>query len=88
MPNLSDTFPVVLIFSSIEASDPKDRKIEYKLSATKGNFEITQNNNRISFYIPEKLIAPHLGFNFYAYTPESKYNKDFKSMNFTILPNE
>ncbi|MBN2788031.1 MAG: hypothetical protein JXQ69_06885 [Paludibacteraceae bacterium] len=75
----------------VEANDPKDRAIEYKIfkCGGEGHFEIIQESSRFVFRITEELIGRHVSFLVIAFTPDSEYeNSDSILISMSIIPQE
>jgi len=71
---------------TIDAVDPKDRKIEYSIKEMNG-FLITQSENRIKIKFENKSVGENIWFVVGAKTPESDYkNQALKNIILTILP--
>ena len=71
----------------IEANDPKDREIEYKIFTLTG-FKLEQKSNRFNFTIGNELVGKATTLYFNAFTPSSEYkNSDGPMLNITVLPN-
>ncbi|QXP55185.1 hypothetical protein H0I25_14000 [Cellulophaga sp. HaHa_2_95] len=71
----------------VEANDPKDREIEYKLFHFTGKLKINQKSNRFNFTIDESLIGQNIMILVTAYTPDSEYkNESSMKINLTVLP--
>jgi len=74
---------------TVEANDPKDRKIEYKLFTLglEKNLSIKQKENIFDIKIDDYLVANSVSFWLSASTPNSSYqNRAMKSLQLTILP--
>ncbi|MDB5202790.1 MAG: hypothetical protein JWQ27_2199 [Ferruginibacter sp.] len=72
---------------TIEANDPKGRKMAYKIF-TLGNFRIEQNSNRFNFKISNSLVGKNATLYVTAFTPESEYkNEAIIMIGLTVLPN-
>lgn len=71
----------------IEAVDPKNRDIEYKVQTMNSKFKITQKENHFNFQITKDLISNSLMFLIIAETPKSEYQNitQFQILH-TILP--
>ncbi|SHG07742.1 hypothetical protein SAMN05444274_1382 [Mariniphaga anaerophila] len=71
---------------TIEANDPKDRKILYRLDSHL-KIDMTQESNRFNFEITIDMVGKNVYILVMAETPESEYkNEDCMEINFTILP--
>lgn len=74
---------------NIEANDPKDREIEYSISALGSEFVIVQKLSKFRFVVTSDLVSRMLSILVYVRTPESNY-KNEHAMNLTlcVLPKE
>ncbi|WP_159523929.1 hypothetical protein [Sunxiuqinia indica] len=71
---------------TIEANDPKDRKISYKLYSY-NKFNMVQESNRFNFEITNDLVGKSVHFQATVETPDSSYeNYDMMELSFIILP--
>ena len=71
----------------IEANEPKDRKIEYKIFHFAGKLRINQESNRFQFKIDDSLIGQSSMLVIKAFTKESDYkNESILKINITVLP--
>lgn len=68
---------------NIEANDPKDREIEYRLSALGSDFLLVQKSNKFRFIITSNLIGRMVNILVHVRTPESDY-KNEHAMDFTL----
>ncbi len=72
----------------IEANDPKNRDIEYKISSL-GKFSLNQKSNRFNFEVDSNLVGQNTTFIVKAFTPKSEYkNEATKVISVTVLPKE
>lgn len=71
----------------IEAFDPKNRTISYKIFTLRNNFNLTQISNRFCIKIDNNLVGQNVTFYIVAFTPEAEYkNEVTHSISMTILP--
>jgi hypothetical protein len=74
---------------TIEANDPKDRKVEYCINTINNELRIEQNSNRFNFKIENDLVGENITILISAFTPDSTYeNKAVFGISLTILPKE
>ncbi|WP_176712403.1 hypothetical protein, partial [Allomuricauda sp. CP2A] len=72
----------------IEANDPKNRDIEYKIF-TLNKFSVTQKSNRFNIEINNNLVGANTTLYVQAFTPKSEYkNEAIIMINITVLPKE
>lgn len=72
----------------IEANDPKDREIEYKIF-TLGKLSITQKSNRFNIKVENNLVGQNTTLYISAYTPNTEYKNEASEMiSITVLPKE
>ena len=72
---------------TIEAFDPKDRKIKYELYVNGKDFTMTQDTNRFNFTIDKSLIGKMIQLSVGVGTPSSKYkNEAHKYIVLCVLP--
>lgn len=71
---------------TIEANDPKNRPIEYKI-LNLGNFRMVQKSNRFNIKIENDLVGEKTTLYISAYTPDTEYkNSAFKTIRMMVLP--
>ncbi|MGM8361449.1 hypothetical protein ACSV4D_06005 [Flavobacterium sp. ARAG 55.4] len=72
---------------NIEANDPKDREIEYCLSALGSDFLLVQKSNKFRFVITPNLIGSFVNILVHVRTPESDYkNEHAMDLTLCVLP--
>lgn len=72
---------------NIEANDPKDREIEYRLSALGSDFLLAQKSNKFRFVITPNLIGRMVNILVHVRTPESDYkNEHAMDLTLCVLP--
>jgi len=73
---------------TIDANDPKNRKISYELSLfASPKFRMKQDTHRFNFCIPNEMIGKNTYLIASASTPESEYeNHEIMEITLTVLP--
>lgn len=72
---------------NIEANDPKDREIEYSLSALGSDFLIVQKASKFCFVVTPNLIGRMVSLLVHVRTPESNYkNEHAMDLTLCVLP--
>lgn len=72
---------------NVEANDPKDREIEYRLSALGSEFLIVQNSSKFRFVVTPNLIGRMVSLLVHVRTPESNYkNEHAMDLTLCVLP--
>lgn len=73
---------------TIDANDPKSRKISYEISLFGSNkFRMKQDTNRFNFCIPNIMVGKNTFLIASASTPDSEYeNNEIMQVTLTVLP--
>jgi len=72
----------------VEANDPKDREIEYKILDIRG-FQIVQKSNHFVFKVENDLVGENVNLIIEASTPNSEYpNRSLFGIDIRVFPSK
>ncbi len=72
---------------NIEANDPKDREIEYRIFSLCLSLNIIQNSNKFNFSFKSNLVGRNIVLGIQVRTPETDYkNEDTLRIDICVLP--